>query len=703
MTPPPPSTSHYEMPKSSSRQLRGPRQMPGSRSPVRAASPEKFLPQTPEPRNSPHPVASHISPVRNENSTHSHYQIHDSQALGQSITHSAQRLERITLEHPQNASHLSVNGTMPSHGAHSSLHSSTPDRPSSSQSNTSPNRSLDLAGKRGPIRRRPVSAVDTQTHVYESRNDSSSQPYLEHDRNSQYHSEPQSRRPDTMHLSPEISPQFAHSPQQKDSSVDPRTQALESLNGQNSAPQKRSFSPLSDFYKESDSYPSPDLNKDYNKSYRNTVQGPVQGHTPNRQDNGHWRPSSTGSPTPTSTEYPQSSTTSEPPNERNEFNTNQSSASYTPIITSIPGRGATPSTPSTAGAGADLNGPWKYHIQKNLKDFYMTTNPDSDHIKCPIGPSYYVEVNSGGQNSLGQTTFSLSLMTPMDQLCEITIQRGFRQNEEEYFEVTTFTKGGSNSPEKSGAVTSQISWKGQAVAIRASAQEDYGSSRILGKRPPTRQFLFQDEKGHKWIVGNRNDQPSTVFNLDPGLEVSDEEILDHGYTGDTSTKKRSTKVYFFAPGPSGPGSDKIMAVLQRRKQLRKKLMKEVSRFSHVDDGSSDYKKRSIFKQNSSNSPPPMVSSVFGTVEDNGDGYIEEEDVAKFGWLTLYENVKRRQGMWPIVTALTLAVSYSQKMDSKEKSVTEKLKKFGRKYRESRIQVFQGTGGASYRHTQSWEH
>lgn len=370
---------------------------------------------------------------------------------------------------------------------------------------------------------------------------------------------------------------------------------------------------------------------------------------------------------------------------------------------------------------------WRYHIQKNLKDFYMTTNPDTEHINCPVGPSYYVDVKMRETNSMGQVGFSMSLVDPMKQFCEITITRSFHPNDEEYFEVIVFKKpevpkqnnsdfgadedGGDLEREVSTGNSGfsgapQIAWKSSAVAIRAPSLQDVNSSRLLVKRPRTRQFLLQDDRGSKWIIGNRSEHHSQNYNLED-VEEEEEEDTGNNNAAGKATKKRSTKVYFFVPGPAGPETDKIMAVVQRRKQLHKKIMKDIGALSHLDDRVTDYeydtiKRRSIFKGSRSDvNSPAMVSSSFGDApghhlnRGSGEGIIEDENAAKFGWLTMYPDVKKRQGMWPIVAGLTLAVSYSQRMDVKEKSVAEKFKRLGRKYRESRMQVFYG-----HRHTQS---
>ena len=390
---------------------------------------------------------------------------------------------------------------------------------------------------------------------------------------------------------------------------------------------------------------------------------------------------------------------------------------------------------------------WRYHIQKNLKDFYLTTNPDSDHIQCPVGPSYYVDVSLGGSNGYGNLAFSMSLVDPAKQFCEIKITRAFHPNDEEYFDVTVFKKPnarqaeefdfGSNSnisgfdhqmneegtPNFGKNVSSetngtsmagpQIAWKSRAVAIKAQTLDDVNSSsKFLGKRPMVRQFILQDDRGRKWIIGNRSEHHSPLYDLEDKEEEEEEDDIEPelnvGVANSKPVKKRSTKVYFFVPGPAGPDTDKIMAVLQRRKQFHKKLMGDLNKMRHMDDKVSEYeyddtnsKRRGFFKKShhlngSHSNTSSMASATHGVPHEyGGSGVVDEEDSAKFGWLTMYDNVKKRPGMWPIVAGLTLAVSYSQRIDAKEKSVAQKFKRLGRKYRDGRMQVLQG-----HRHTQS---
>lgn len=394
-----------------------------------------------------------------------------------------------------------------------------------------------------------------------------------------------------------------------------------------------------------------------------------------------------------------------------------------------------PSVSSTAVGiptmSTDISGrpkQWKYHIQKNLKDFYMTTNPDSDHIKCLVGPSYYVDITVGKVNHMGQAAFSISLVDPMKQFCEVTISRGFHPNDEEFYDIMVFKKPESRQKQdfdfdqakdqdggeamvqlarrissgfKSSPATSstpEMAWKSRANAIMApSLAEGNSGGRLLRKKTSMRQFMLQDERGNKWIIGNRHEHHDPTYDPEDAEEEEEDDLNGNGH----SVTKKSTKVYFFVPGPAGPASDKIMAVLQRRKQRHKKIMKDISKFGSVDDKVGDYeydqpKRRNPFKSDKMQTSPAMVSSTFGDIQEShgGDGVIDDE-TAKFGWLTMYENVKRWQGMWPIVAGVTLAVSYGQRIDSKEKSVAEKFKRLGRKYRESRMQVYYG-----HRHTQS---
>lgn len=445
---------------------------------------------------------------------------------------------------------------------------------------------------------------------------------------------------------------------------------------------------------------------------------------------------------------------------------------------------------------------WKYHIQKNLKDFYLTTNPDAKHIAAPRAPSYYVEVDvNTNKSGTGQHGFTLSLVNPLKGFCEISVTRRFRERtDEEFFDIVTYKEREqadksdefdfSNSPSRSPNITegayneeqdqleklkavdlskfmsqdapsspqsSQraqnssngsprsateegvVSWQGSAMPMHTTIEGTFGTIQI-------KQYKLLDQRGRQWVVGNRYDHHD--FNFSGGDEESEElepVTSRMGSMSDGKHRKKSTRVYFFAPGYGGSESDKIMAVLKRRKQVHKQIAKDISRFAHktthsisekleaaVDEGDSrnggtsphkaffrgKFSKLSSGSTTSINNSSHLSNNTSGiTVNQNqftgsqetltaqGLTYsntpsnplsmTEEENQDKFGWLTLFENVKNRPGMWPLVVAMSMAVSFSQRLDKKENSIQQKMKNLGRKYKEARLQVYHG-----HRHTRS---
>lgn len=467
---------------------------------------------------------------------------------------------------------------------------------------------------------------------------------------------------------------------------------------------------------------------------------------------------------------------------------------------------------------------WKYHIQKNMNDLYLTTNPDSQHVNAPKAPSYYVEINYNesqalmpgvgkSKNSgkdLKNKPFSLSLINTSTSFCEVTVTRCLRGNGygdiEDFWDITVFknqdqitqsekfdfsnsprpdtARSSVNSAEKSQAYpedselalnrsVSVVAWKSQAYPI--PQEQHYGINGGEKKADDgVRQYMFLDDRRRKWVVGNRHFH----FGADVVLP-EDEEMVDYDPSGEylstmssntdsgqlystqsgssatghsansrtTRLKKRSTRVYFFAPGAGGPETDKIMAVLQQRKQVHKQIAKDITRFAHratssiseiigdddkIDPSSSPNsspRKGKFFKSLISSPNSDSLSSGSSATYNNGNegynnfgvgdanpnisgnrnsigvsysgvsenplGMVEKEEQDKFGWLTVFENVKNRQGLWPVVTALTLAVSYGQRTDIKEKSFQRKMKNLGKKYKEARMNVHYG-----HRHTRS---
>ena len=356
-------------------------------------------------------------------------------------------------------------------------------------------------------------------------------------------------------------------------------------------------------------------------------------------------------------------------------------------------RSSRPPSPYKKGA-LDLNASqWRYHIQKNLRDFYLTTNPDSDHIHCPVGPSYYVDMQTPQSKDQrgpdGQPLFTLTLLDPITEVPKISVRRGFvagARGPEEYFGVTLYTPKG------------QVDWEAAATAVSmASAAPGHESEHgayngLIGgkkKHSAVRQFVFKDPvTGIQYVVGNRTDGHRLNLSIKAEEDEEFEVDEDDNNGGVLKSGKRSTKVYFYRAAAPGDPTDKMLAVLQRRKQFHKKLMKDLASFDT---------KRLLA------SSPNKRANAYG-----GDGVIDdgEDDTANFGWLTLFEAVRSmpqpgvkpqatRDHLWQLVVALTFAVSYSQRADTKVRSVGEKLKKLGRKYKDGRFQVIYG-----HRHSQS---
>lgn len=274
---------------------------------------------------------------------------------------------------------------------------------------------------------------------------------------------------------------------------------------------------------------------------------------------------------------------------------------------------------------------WKYYIQKNFNDFYFTTNPDSDHLQCPKGPSYYVEVIHQGHSPRGHVLFTLKLVDQETSAPAIEVSRLYdNTSNADLFEVKKY---GCNS---------HVEWTSQATRISTTKTE----------QDDLKQYLFFDNLHRGWIVGTRSDIRYS--------EHSDSDSSDGGNSRPIKWR-RSTKVYFFSSSSSD--RTRTLAMLQRRKQLHKRLIQDIS---HLDKN---------FKRMSR-------GPGYG-----GDGVADdgEEENTNFGWLTVYDKVKSLDEgeMWSVIVGVTFAVGYGLRMDKKKKGVGKKLKDLGRKYREGR--------------------
>lgn len=365
-------------------------------------------------------------------------------------------------------------------------------------------------------------------------------------------------------------------------------------------------------------------------------------------------------------------------------------------------------------AGPESDQQWRYHVLKTAgpatPDLVLTTNPDAEHVRCHVAPAYCVSVVvQGAPTSQGQLGFTMTVIDPRKHICAVTVTRFFAAaTEEELYEVVVYdtkpeargrgaafaefdfgqpsTTGSSvvtdEDDELSGdemvRLTRQImsiqgqvpavagrreAWRALARARPAAGFDDASKLATPGKKAAGRQFEFQDDRGRRWVVGNRvegSDGSSSGGDSDEADENDAEHTRPTRWSA--AGKKKSSlqrTVHCFIPGDSGPASDLHMARLDRLK--------------------------------------PSKSQTHLTFDDNDrDDPAASAAASNYGTLTMHAHVKKRPGMWAVAAALTLAVSYGQGLDVREESsVGEKLRRFGRMYKEGRKQVYYG-----HWHTQS---
>lgn len=356
---------------------------------------------------------------------------------------------------------------------------------------------------------------------------------------------------------------------------------------------------------------------------------------------------------------------------------------------------------------------WRYHILKTAgpatPDLVLTTNPDAEHVRSRVAPAYCVSVMvQGAPTSQGQLGFTMTVIDPRKHMCAVAVTRLFAAaTEEELYEVVVYDNkpeargrggefaefdfGQSRNSGSTGVVTDDedelsgeemvrltrqiMSIQGQVPVVAGRREawrsllrarpgtEDPSKLMAHGRKPAGRQFELQDDRGRRWVVGNRaegSDGNSSGGDSDEGDE-NDDDHTRHMPWSAVSRKKHSSPqhaVHCFIPGDSGPESDLQMATLDRVKPSKSQ--------SHLyfDDNERD----------------DTAGSAAAT---------------NYGTLTMHAHLKKRPGMWAVAAALTLAVSYGQGLDVRESSVGDKLRRFGRKYKEGRKQVYYG-----HWHTQS---
>ncbi|VVT57054.1 uncharacterized protein SAPINGB_P005511 [Magnusiomyces paraingens] len=485
-----------------------------------------------------------------------------------------------------------------------------------------------------------------------------------------------------------------------------------------------------------------------------------------------------------------------------------------------------------AGFGPSSSRKWKYHIQKNFKDLYLTTNPDTKYYLAPRAPSYYVEITEDVtfNNATGQFAFTLMLVNAVKGMCEVMVTRRFRENtDDDFFEIVVYRdanepsdrhdefdfsgmpqahheiSGGSSGDGETnlqnlksvdlgnnngGGPVCVESWRCNAMPVvgadAGSLLESRSRSNSVvmgengggfgGSRTAIRQYTLLDQRGRRWVVGNRADHMDiNSLGVEEEAEEQEAELIpidgsgsgsNGGFSGFGSGGgqtmaffRRSTRVYFFAPGSGGPETDKIMAVLQRRKQVHKQLAKDLGKLAiktghtisekieGVLDGANNNNNNNggtggggestshkAFLRNklsglssrlsghgqsnsvsttgnysnqtyagsqnvvsSSSQPRPTPGIMFNDAAPNPLNVADDESQDKFGWLTVFESAKHRAGMWSVVVASTLAVAYAQRTDRKERSLQQRMRNIGRKYRDARLQVHYGQG---HRYTRS---
>lgn len=262
---------------------------------------------------------------------------------------------------------------------------------------------------------------------------------------------------------------------------------------------------------------------------------------------------------------------------------------------------------------------WKYHVLKYSKDLYLTTNPDHNHLSRPVAPSYYVDLH----------TEPLKLV--------------FNSMEQGAPEMTVTRSG--NAFELVISCTSEgIIWSGTAIETQAQMF-------LPGRKRPVkcRQYTYRDDYGVEWVIGNRLEYTTTY-------DVNRNPIGNYA--------KVSSKVYFFIRSENNSSDDDddiILAVLRRRHPKHKRMLKEnFSKFFDHEDLNSNAQQ-----------PSSEVAD-------------DDADNEKIGWLYMLDTIVQQQQarnqphLWKIITAFTLAVSYSLRVEEKDKSIQQRFSNLKRK-------------------------
>lgn len=281
---------------------------------------------------------------------------------------------------------------------------------------------------------------------------------------------------------------------------------------------------------------------------------------------------------------------------------------------------------------------WKYHVLKYSKDLYLTTNPDHNHLSRPVAPSYYVDTTSSHDP------------------CKLV----FNSMEQGVPEMTIEKRG--------NAFNLSVNSEEEGLVWTESAIETQTTVTIPGAKRPVkcRQYTFRDDYGVEWVIGNRIEHTTTY------------DASGHPFG---SYSKVSSKVYFFIRGED-EDSDIILAVLRRRHPKRKRMFKQ-SLTKWIDEGGhllNSYHHNSNTNNTTNKDNTTMHSNQSASSELKDD----DADNEKIGWLYMLDSIvvqqsyKKQPYLWKIVTAFTLAVSYSLRMEEKDRSFHQRLSNFKRK-------------------------
>ncbi|ODQ68109.1 hypothetical protein NADFUDRAFT_63587 [Nadsonia fulvescens var. elongata DSM 6958] len=320
--------------------------------------------------------------------------------------------------------------------------------------------------------------------------------------------------------------------------------------------------------------------------------------------------------------------------------------------------------------------PWLYHVLKNLKDFYLTTNPTEFHLNCRVGPSYYVTTSV--------TSSSVPLQNPSEAGAPTRINSRhsgrfrslsmLRQEDMPTSPTKSHTKGLSSTTTAEGLV---FNFQANEACMVITRWKSFSGGNTWLDIKIT---ITHKNTNNKDIDGNDDDEydnmtkewftnaipiPQATASLGPSyaLVYKNQQYvvgpkLNHYSNG---KPKHSTKIWFSSLENTESRNDDMTlsetnyAVFRRRKNALQLVL-------HPDQISSQSDVNNI-----GCTPAGTEADV-----DVGNGH----DVDKIGWLTIapLETVTQDPIFWNLIFGVTTIVAYAARIDDKDKRLSSWFKK-----------------------------